>query len=656
MPSFRKVRETVALSTWTWVCTAFTVLKIWLITAQPLFVIAPSPHDDEHFLFQAESLLHGWWLGYQGCLTLAKGAVYPLWLALNHCVGAPLLLSQALLYVFSCCILVRALYPVLPAPWARGTLYLGVLYNPASWDYASTTRITRDSIYPSLTLLLLALTIGAVLRVRDSSKASVPWAAAAGVTGALFVMTREEGIWVLPSLVLIVLWGAASSRRQEFRIWGVAVSCAAVAYLLPPAIVAYENWRHYSLFETCENTSGYFKSAYGALTRVKPDKWNPYVPVPRDVRKKIFAVSPAYRAIGLGLEDHIPAWTAFGCKAVNVCDDAAGGWFIWAFRDAVTSGNAGMPAARDWYRQVAKEINEACSNGQLDCLPARSSLAPPWRSEYLKPSLISFSHAYTYLTAFHEVMPAPPEPSTASDADLLRFADLANEAPARYRVRMTGLLRSSREVAALVTVGGRSATDSEARWNPAPPDAGPASAGLVSRRYIIETSHPGSELQFIAKDGTKWTLPINSDADEVSAGGLSWKPESYQREPMPTSGGKDPVFFRIRVLQLLTGAYSSLMPVLTALALVLTLLGMAQAAQRRSIKAVPLFAFALFGAVLTRLLLLSFIDVSSFPAINVLYLSPGYVLTIAAVTLVLIDAAGQVSERLKRKHQKQVKK
>jgi hypothetical protein len=110
----------------------FTLLKLWLVSAQTLCALGFAAYDDELFLARAEALVRGEWLGNPSCFTLMKGPVYSLWLALNHYSGLPLLLSQALLYVLACWILIRALRPVIHAPWARAALYLAVLYNPAS--------------------------------------------------------------------------------------------------------------------------------------------------------------------------------------------------------------------------------------------------------------------------------------------------------------------------------------------------------------------------------------------------------------------------------------------------------------------------------------------------------------------------------------------
>jgi hypothetical protein len=75
---------------------------------------------------------------------------------------------------------------------------------------------------------------------------------------------------------------------------------------------------------------------------------------------------------------------------------------------------------------VAQEIDLACAAGRLDCLPARSTLASPWRSEYLAPLVGTTGRSIALLTTFGGVE-ANPDPSTADERELLRFERMTHE-------------------------------------------------------------------------------------------------------------------------------------------------------------------------------------------------------------------------------------
>src|SRR4029077_11249160 len=61
------------------------------------------------------------------------------------------------------------------------------------------------------------------------------------------------------------------------------------------------------------------------------------------------------------------------------CGDYAGGWFMWAFRDAVADiGEYRTPqAAIEFYRSMATEINRACREGRLTCRYSPVAELPP---------------------------------------------------------------------------------------------------------------------------------------------------------------------------------------------------------------------------------------------------------------------------------------
>ena len=281
-PSLPRWRVDSAAGSLPWIvaCAALTAARIWFVEAQWLVAIWPSPADDELFVSLGSSIADGRWLGTLDAYTLAKGPVYPAWLALVQFSGIRLLVAQAILYVLAVVVLVVALAPLLGAPWRRAALYVAVLFNPASWADGAATRVSREGIYASLTLLLFSLAAGAVLRVDRSARRAAAWAGLAGLVGALVVMTREEGVWLLPSMLVLATLGSIRAWKRGWRAIAVPVATAAIAYAVPTGLVMGLNWRFYGLAETCEMRAPYFTAAYGALTRVQGATRDPLLPVP----------------------------------------------------------------------------------------------------------------------------------------------------------------------------------------------------------------------------------------------------------------------------------------------------------------------------------------------------------------------------------------
>ncbi len=57
------------------------------------------------------------------------------------------------------------------------------------------------------------------------------------------------------------------------------------------------NYIHYGVYAKTEMDATSFKSAYGALTRVKPAEVIRYVPVTQETRIRIYEVSPSFKEL-----------------------------------------------------------------------------------------------------------------------------------------------------------------------------------------------------------------------------------------------------------------------------------------------------------------------------------------------------------------------
>jgi hypothetical protein len=72
------------------------------------------------------------------------------------------------------------------------------------------------------------------------------------------------------------------------------------------------------------------------------------------------------------------------------CDgEFRAGWFVWALRDATAAAGhyTRVAAAQEYYGRLAKELDAACANGELHCQPKTGTLAPRFRTAYLRSSL-----------------------------------------------------------------------------------------------------------------------------------------------------------------------------------------------------------------------------------------------------------------------------
>jgi len=607
--------------------------------------LGPAGHDDQLFLRLARHFARGEWLGPYDHMTLAKGAFYPIWVGTMAILGVPLLLSQHLLYLTACLTTVAALKPLRANRIILGTGYALLLFEPMTYDQ-SALRTIREGIYVSLTLLVVALSIGLALRVRRATRERLRWSLPLGAAWAAFWLTREEGVWLLPMAALPLAMVVVMRRCLEKSRREIALVCAlplATASALV-ATVAFTNWRHYGVWTTCEFKQRDFLDAYGALTRVKHEHWQADVPVPTDVWQRLYVASPAFAE----LRPQFEGQTVRKWKDLSIGGNVRGGWFMWALRDAVAAAGhcgSGRDAAH-FYRRLADEIDLACSRGQLDCLPARSTMMSPWRPEYRRPFVEVFLTGVRYLVAFSRFDPTPWS-SEGPDFLLALFREMTRE-------RLSPLTEEGDWCASGWVFDDRIAVKLMVRR----PDGSGADVALHSDasddvfQFFAKTGHAteqarkarfrasgrcnGCFLDVADDHGSLVHVPLVEAGRCGDQGTVHWCIDKIDRVKPNVLERTDR--FRLRILTAIARVYQWSFPVLSMLAAVLFCGSLLRCGHRRSVVGLAPFVATILAAIVARLLILSLITISSFFGLAIVYLSSAYPLLVLAVWLCALDA------------------
>jgi len=413
---------------WFWVAILLTVVKLWLTGGQTLFAIGQAIHDDRLFAVLAGHIVKGDWLGPYTQYTLAKGPLFPLFVAVNFWIGLPLIFSQQLLYAAACATMTRALTPWLRHAALQCGFYLILLWNPISFDAGNLTRLMRQNIYTPLALFTIAGLVLLFRRRREILRRLLGPSMLAGLSLGGFWITREESVWLLPAVALLWLGLFASLRRELLQRWrpitfsgGIFLTTA----LLPTLIISTLNWQHYGWFGTVEFKASEFKAAYGALTRPLVGPELDQVPVTRQMREALYEVSPSFAKLRPYLEgpvgDHWAEQNAFPAAERQM----RGGWFVWALRDAVAEAGLAPDAgaALRYYQVVADEVNAACDKGQLPARNSRSGFLPPLSPRLIVPVFETATIYTRYFISFSGFTAYSPD-SSGDYADLKPFRDL----------------------------------------------------------------------------------------------------------------------------------------------------------------------------------------------------------------------------------------
>lgn len=365
------------------IAASLTLIKLWLTRSQPMFAISGAGHDDLLFVKTAWHILNGQWLGPYDELTLSKGAMYPLWIAALRWLHIPLHLGEHLAYAGACILATLACFPIVKNPWLRLSGYVLLQINPVGWSMIELGRVLRQNLHAPLSLAVLACGIALCVRPAALLSRRLAWSATGGLCFSAFWLTREESIWIVPSLILLslVLLGNSwvNGKKHSLRDALLGMTLWGITTAIPILTVCTINKTYYGWFGTVEFRSSEFQDAYGALIRVIPEKEYKKVPVTRETLKQLYPLSPSLRQLEPYIEGGAAeSWAKASEHCTGLPNEMGGGWFMWMLRQTVReSGNAGNAGqAMRFYRNLADEINAACDAGLVKAGPRRSGFMP----------------------------------------------------------------------------------------------------------------------------------------------------------------------------------------------------------------------------------------------------------------------------------------
>ncbi len=387
---------------WFWIVPIAVVLvKLWLTSHLPILA-SYGGYDSLRYIMMAREMVSPGIPEYD-MLTLMRNPGYPAFIAASYWLGLSLRFAQELFYLLAGCFFAGTVFfyqrkPIVPVVFIT-------VYSWMPMAFFWNRKAIQEAVYLPLILFILACLIH-LWKADICSRQFLGWSLALGLLLSWFWNIRPEAILIVPTFFLtfggifvkILLSGKLGEVFAKKRGWGQLAGAIALM-VVPPVTVTMGicafNYHHYGLFVTSDFTTPGVLSAYGNLTRVQPNSFRRMVPVPKSARESAYEVSESFRQLRGYLEtDRGEVWRKASCSRTHICDDYAGGWFIWALRNAVNEAGyyESAPRTEAFYQQIGEEIATACENGEITCREPSwlgSGLAPVPRSEYLQPFLNS---------------------------------------------------------------------------------------------------------------------------------------------------------------------------------------------------------------------------------------------------------------------------
>jgi hypothetical protein len=368
------------------------LFRLWLLGAYELYIHF-SEHDGGLFISLAHHILNGEWLGPYDYRTLIKGPIYPLFIALSYLLRIPLLFAQHLLYCLACVVFAHAVGSRLKNRVHQFFVFFLLLFNPFAADYPLFYIPYRMGLYVPLVVFFFGTLIETINPRKISLIYSLRWSTYLGISYTLLWYTREESVWVVPSLLFGLLCFLLPLKEERlhfikrlavviipFIVWGTGTLSLSLL-----------NQHYYGVSHIIDIKSEGFSSAYGGILHIKKDNPKPRVVVTHKMRAQAYEVSPTLKKLYPYLD---------GKRRMSWQNS----FFMWGLRRGLHIGEFATNAqeVEEFWLKIGSELQQACDDGRLECVRSKPSIRPLWHSSFNKPALVEFWRIVRQITEFND--------------------------------------------------------------------------------------------------------------------------------------------------------------------------------------------------------------------------------------------------------------
>ena len=622
-----------------------SVFYLIVATHSPLSVLAWQGYDDMLFINHAQSLAEGRWLGKFSELTLVKGPGYPAFLALNYWLGLPITFTHALFYCFSLAALSFLVLKISKSYLLAGLLFLVTLWDPRVFEL---NRVMRDAIYAAQAILILT-TLSYILFFKLQRKHEYMLSILLGLLFAWFWLTREEGIWLLPGMVFLLIFATIKNRYQKNGIRIIRPLIIASCFFIAVHIMfGLGNWIAYGDFVTVDIKEKNFQAALKSMESIRIGAEISYLAVPLKVREEIYKISPEFSELKkyIDPENAVSTWQAGGCTfRPTTCGDIGNGFFMWALRDATgKAGHYSSPlTASKFYKSIDNDIKLACANKRLKCDKSYIPYMPQINFSQVKqiPSaLISVWKSMSSAGNFYE---STVWKIWGPESTFNRAVSVLNQ-PAHFP--MIGI-SSNVEVAGWYHYQGKGndwfnlKVSDDFNQDISYILTRVESLDLVNtfkdkdashQRFLIKSRcSQGCKLTFLPKVGDAFILSIENSQQYISKNNHILAFDYINLD----KGSKDNIRynFSLKIRKAMFQLYQQFIPSLIISGLLTFAVSTILVFQKSQYSIIYAITTACWISIATRSAILVLVDISSFPAITVVYMQPIFALSLIASIL-----------------------
>lgn len=372
---------------------ALGLFKLWVVHTEEIY----GSSTEYDALWYVGSAKHWYWGADYSMVAFVRPCAYPLFIAVLHFLGIPLRIGIELAQMTGYAALIVAFRKAALPCWLCLVLFALMILHPASLLFNNHSM--SDSFYAAI----LPLALGGSLLILFTKKfVHAVWT---GAAYAVLWNTREES-FLIPIILIVFLALALWQRRETATrkahlVFWLQRTGAIVATLGIIVTAIYSaNYSKFRSFAKSDLSSAPFEKVLKALLRIKPSTSVRYIPISTEALGMAFGVSPHLALLKPEFEaPNGRVWTTPVFETLGIHE--YGLWFTWALRNVMkNSGYYKDPATtNDFYRQAAREINQACDEGRIPSRIVLSSFLDPGavsRIRYLPSGIVQISKLFLF--------------------------------------------------------------------------------------------------------------------------------------------------------------------------------------------------------------------------------------------------------------------
>ena len=321
------------------------------------FYIGSLSYDDVLMIRESNSILNGNYLGVYNNMTLIKGPIFPLFLALVKTIRIPFPLSISILYIISSLFFLFSLKKIIKEKKILIIIFALIIFHPVTLSSELSQRIYRNCL--SIPELLFFL--GCIINVLFSNKHKILNNVSLGLIVSIMILTREDTIWTY--VILIFMYGYKLIKylkeKEKTNIVLFLINLFPIFIIIINLnIMSLINYNHYNIYTYNELNDSYFKKAYSKILEIKDEEKIDKVAIPKSTFYKI-ADNVKIMNIDRNVIDNF----------YEIFEDENGeinnGNMVWYFRNLVNYKNKfkdGKEASK-FYKKLCIEMDDLFDKG-----------------------------------------------------------------------------------------------------------------------------------------------------------------------------------------------------------------------------------------------------------------------------------------------------